>query len=126
MDKKPVWTESLDQGRAYLDDALHGLGEAQSESVEDHVTNRGVIYKFDCHRCSRQSKWTFTWGEVVAFKTKQPIVPHTKYTQQGVMFLGACPCGKVNPVIFSWSDVNRYVQHAVQAGILNPKILQVA
>jgi hypothetical protein len=118
-----VWTENQAEGRAHLDDGLVGLDKL--DDSEDRITNRGVVWIGDCGRCGWQLKATIPWGEVLAFHMRQTIVPNTKIEQWGFLFGLKCrntTCGKTNGVRLTWQEIANYINHGIQAGILNPRL----
>lgn len=124
MAGKSVWTENMEGERAYADDGLVGLDKL--DDSDDRITQRGVIWIGDCGRCGWQLKATITWGEVLAFHMRQAIIPNTKMEPWGVLFALHCrnsACGKNNAVRLTWFEIQKYLNHAIQARIIDPNIL---
>lgn len=97
--------------------------DAQDE-VHDATIKQGKLLRSNCTHCGRQVKQLVQWSEVAGWFVGQPI-PNTKATQQGVLMLVGCPCGKLSRMVTKWNEVKDYVEEGVQCGALPPTIFQI-
>lgn len=119
-DKLNAWSEF----HKSAEDSMQGLGGVDDETVNDLVTQRGIVLLTNCTTCGRQWKGRIPWTEVCAYYLGQPV-EGTAATRSGIVNLLPCNgCGKNFRTVTDWDEVRRYVDVGIRFGYIDPKIKQ--
>ncbi len=129
MHRRPnshIWSEHA-QGRSRSTEDIMtgvGLGADALDQVTKDVTGHGVMCKFDCSHCGRQTALLTTWPELASFFRGVKVKGSTA-THQGLMQRIRCRCRRVNRLLWGWDEIHNFVTQAVRLRRLPPDVLNV-
>jgi hypothetical protein len=116
------------EGRGVIGDALlNGTGVEDArigvrEEISENYVGGGLLLTLDCPYCSLQWKSIVKWVEFQQFYLGEKV-PNTQATQAGVCIAYGCKkCNHVTPVLVSWVDIERHVNHAMKVRALSPDL----
>ena len=127
MHRRPnqhIWSEHAKGRGRSTEDIMSGvgLGADSLDVVQKRVIDPGVLCKFDCSHCGRQTALITTWPEIAAFFRGQKVKGSTA-TNQGVLTRIRCRCRRVNRMLWDWDEIQNYVMQAVRTRRLPPELI---
>lgn len=120
-----IWSEHQKGRHRSTDDIMAGvgLGVDSLDTVVKSPTSQGVVCKFDCGRCGRQTAILTPWPEMACY-FRGVKVKGASPTAQGLLVRIRCSsCRRVNRVLWSWPEVHQHVTEAVRLRRLPPAVL---
>lgn len=110
-----IFSEQYKGRRQSADDMLFGVDEGVDalQSVKVEPQPQCVKVLFDCGRCGRQTGLVYGYPEFLCYYTGIKV-KGSQPTAQGMLVRVRCRCSQVNPLLFTWADVQQIVQDAVR------------